>query len=168
MPEHDSRLERHAQSAATRRVAQRAHVDAEFRSQRLKGPQPSGVFPGPPGPEREALERSQAAFAAELGVSPDTYRVWDSGRRPAPARILNRARSRASSETPERRTRVVGDRKSPVPSGVAESADVHTDQDGENTKGKGFLVVPIRNECATLAEGLRRHGTTTVPSAHGT
>ena len=116
--------------------------------------------------------------------------------------------SRASSETPERRTRVVGDRKSPVPSGVAESADVHTDQDGENTKGKGFLVVPIRNECArsvedpsrsrpasrvphsigfrrdaqlgserrlralqrfpTLAEGLRRHGTTTVPSAHGT
>ena len=42
---------------------------------------------------REALERSQAAFAAELGVSPDTYRVWDSGRRPAPARILNRARA---------------------------------------------------------------------------
>ena len=42
---------------------------------------------------REALERSQAAFAAELGVSPETYRVWDSGRRPAPARILNRARA---------------------------------------------------------------------------
>ena len=46
MPEHDSRLERHAQSTATRRVAQRAHVDAEFRGQRLKGPQPSGVFAG--------------------------------------------------------------------------------------------------------------------------
>ena len=36
----------HAQSAATRRVAQRAHVDAEFRGQRLKGPQPVGVFAG--------------------------------------------------------------------------------------------------------------------------
>jgi len=40
---------------------------------------------------REALERSQAAFAVALGVAPETYRVWDSGRRPAPARILNRA-----------------------------------------------------------------------------
>ena len=31
---------------------------------------------------REALDFSQAAFAAELGVSPETHRVWDSGRRP--------------------------------------------------------------------------------------
>ena len=50
MPEHDSRLERHAQSAATRRVAQRAHVDAKFRGQRLEGPQSSGVFAGRQGP----------------------------------------------------------------------------------------------------------------------
>ncbi len=42
---------------------------------------------------REALERSQAAFAAELGVSPETYRVWDSGRRPPPSRIIDRARA---------------------------------------------------------------------------
>ena len=41
---------------------------------------------------REALACSQAAFAAELGVSPDTYRVWDAGRRPTPVRILDRAR----------------------------------------------------------------------------
>ena len=41
---------------------------------------------------REALTCSQAAFAAELGVSPDTYRVWDAGRRPTPIRILDRAR----------------------------------------------------------------------------
>ncbi len=27
---------------------------------------------------REVLEISQAALAAELGVSPETYRVWDS------------------------------------------------------------------------------------------
>ncbi len=42
---------------------------------------------------REVLEISQAALAAELGVSPETYRVWDSGRRPPPARILDRARA---------------------------------------------------------------------------
>ena len=42
---------------------------------------------------REALDFSQSAFAAELGVSPETYRVWDSGRRPTPARILERARA---------------------------------------------------------------------------
>ena len=42
---------------------------------------------------RKALEFSQSAFAAVLGVSPDTYRVWDSGRRPPPARFLDRARA---------------------------------------------------------------------------
>ena len=42
---------------------------------------------------REALECSQSAFAAELGVFLETYRVWDSGRRSAPARILDRARA---------------------------------------------------------------------------
>ena len=42
---------------------------------------------------REALDFSQAAFAAELGVSPETHRVWDSGRRPPPEPILDRARA---------------------------------------------------------------------------
>ena len=42
---------------------------------------------------RETLEFSQAAFAAQLGVSPETYRVWDSGRRPPPTRILDQARA---------------------------------------------------------------------------
>ncbi len=42
---------------------------------------------------REALEFSQSAFAAELGVSPETHRVWDSGRRPPPEPILDLARA---------------------------------------------------------------------------
>ncbi len=42
---------------------------------------------------RQAVSLSQAAFAAELGVSPETYRVWDSGRRPPPAHVLDRARA---------------------------------------------------------------------------
>ncbi len=43
---------------------------------------------------REALDFSQAAFAAELGVSPETHRVWDFGRRPPRDRALTgRARS---------------------------------------------------------------------------
>ena len=42
---------------------------------------------------RTTLHLSQAAFAAELGASPETYRVWDSGRRPPPSRILDRARA---------------------------------------------------------------------------
>ena len=41
---------------------------------------------------REALGFSQSAFAAELAVSRETYRVWDSGRRPAPSQIVDRAR----------------------------------------------------------------------------
>lgn len=40
---------------------------------------------------RQALSLSQAAFAAELGVSPETYRVWDSARRQPPAHVLDRA-----------------------------------------------------------------------------
>ena len=42
---------------------------------------------------RQALGLSQSALAAELGVSSETYRAWDSGRRPAPARILARVRA---------------------------------------------------------------------------
>jgi DNA-binding transcriptional regulator YiaG len=40
---------------------------------------------------RLALELSQSTFAAQLGVPLETYRTWDSGRRPARHDILNRA-----------------------------------------------------------------------------
>ena len=33
---------------------------------------------------RIALGQSQAAFAAMLGVSPESYRTWDAGRRATP------------------------------------------------------------------------------------
>ena len=42
---------------------------------------------------REGLGLSQWAFAAQLGVAPESYRPWDAGRRPAPAAILIRARA---------------------------------------------------------------------------
>ena len=41
---------------------------------------------------RIALSQSQAAFAAMLGVSPESYRTWDAGRRATPPKILARAR----------------------------------------------------------------------------
>jgi DNA-binding transcriptional regulator YiaG len=41
---------------------------------------------------RIALALSQAAFADRLGVSAETDRTWDSGRRPPPGDILKRAR----------------------------------------------------------------------------
>lgn len=41
---------------------------------------------------RQQLQASQESFAALLGVPDETYRVWDSGRRPAPLTILARAR----------------------------------------------------------------------------
>ena len=34
---------------------------------------------------RIALGQSQAAFAALLGVSPESYRTWDTGRRATPS-----------------------------------------------------------------------------------
>ena len=37
---------------------------------------------------RIALGQSQAAFAAMLGASPESYRTWDSGRRATPLKIL--------------------------------------------------------------------------------
>ena len=45
---------------------------------------------------RIALGQSQAAFAAMLGVSPESYRTWDAGRRVPPPKILARARASAT------------------------------------------------------------------------
>ena len=45
---------------------------------------------------RIALDQSQAAFAAMLGVSPESYRTWDAGRRATPPKILARARALAT------------------------------------------------------------------------
>ena len=45
---------------------------------------------------RIALGQSQAAFAAMLGASPESYRTWDAGRRATPPKILARARALAT------------------------------------------------------------------------
>ena len=45
---------------------------------------------------RIALGKSQAAFAAMLGVSPESYRTWDAGRRATPPKLLARARALAA------------------------------------------------------------------------
>ena len=45
---------------------------------------------------RIALGQSQAVFAAMLGVSPESYRTWDAGRRATPPKILARARALAT------------------------------------------------------------------------
>ena len=45
---------------------------------------------------RIAMGQSQAAFAAMLGVSPESYRTWDAGRRATPLTILARARALAT------------------------------------------------------------------------
>ena len=45
---------------------------------------------------RLALGKSQAAFAAMLGVSPESYRTWDAGRRATPLKIFARARALAT------------------------------------------------------------------------
>ena len=42
---------------------------------------------------RIALGQSQAAFAAMLGVSPESYRTWDAGRRATPPHVMARARA---------------------------------------------------------------------------
>ena len=54
---------------------------------------------------RIALGQSQAAFAATLGVSPESYRTWDTGRRVTPPKMLpdrsaSRHRNRPASEAP--------------------------------------------------------------------
>ena len=45
---------------------------------------------------RIALGQSQAAFAAMLGVSPESYRTWDAGRRATPPKVLARAKALAA------------------------------------------------------------------------
>ena len=45
---------------------------------------------------RIALGQSQAAFAAMLGASPESYRTWDAGRRAPPPTVLARARALAT------------------------------------------------------------------------
>ena len=45
---------------------------------------------------RVALGKSQAAFATMLGVSPESYRTWDAGRRATPPKMLARARALAT------------------------------------------------------------------------
>ena len=45
---------------------------------------------------RIAVGQSQAAFAAMLGVSSESYRTWDSGRRATPSQVIVRARALAT------------------------------------------------------------------------
>ena len=45
---------------------------------------------------RIVLGQSQTAFAAMLGVSPESYRTWDAGRRVTPPKMLARARALAT------------------------------------------------------------------------
>ena len=49
---------------------------------------------------RDALGLSQLSFAAQLGVSLETYRTWDSGRRPTRPEILTRANELALRADP--------------------------------------------------------------------
>ncbi len=51
---------------------------------------------------RLQLQRSQREFAALLGVSAETYRTWDSGRRAVPGIWLAKARALAAAENPRR------------------------------------------------------------------
>ena len=45
---------------------------------------------------RIAVGKSQVAFAAMLGVSPESYRTWDAGRRVPPPKLRARARALAT------------------------------------------------------------------------
>jgi DNA-binding transcriptional regulator YiaG len=51
---------------------------------------------------RLRLRLSQPQFAALLGVSAETYRTWDSGRRVAPPAWLDKARALAAANDPGR------------------------------------------------------------------
>jgi DNA-binding XRE family transcriptional regulator len=49
---------------------------------------------------RDALALSQSRFAAQLGVTLETYRTWDSGRRPVRPDVLTRANELALRADP--------------------------------------------------------------------
>jgi DNA-binding transcriptional regulator YiaG len=51
---------------------------------------------------RVATKLSQAEFAARIGVSADTFRMWDAGRRTPPAEILAKARVLAEAGSHDR------------------------------------------------------------------
>ena len=51
---------------------------------------------------RLRLRLSQSKFASLLGVSAETYRTWDSGRRAVPAACLDKARALAANNDPDR------------------------------------------------------------------
>jgi DNA-binding transcriptional regulator YiaG len=51
---------------------------------------------------RLQLQLSQPQFARLLGVSAETYRAWDSGRRAMPGAWLHRARELTVIEDPRR------------------------------------------------------------------
>jgi DNA-binding XRE family transcriptional regulator len=44
---------------------------------------------------RVSAKLSQAAFAIRLGVPPESYRLWDAGRRDPPSAVLAKARALA-------------------------------------------------------------------------
>lgn len=51
---------------------------------------------------RLQLKLSQAQFAKMLGVSAETYRTWDSGRRPVPGSWMDKVREFATTNDPHR------------------------------------------------------------------
>src|SRR5262245_56181742 len=51
---------------------------------------------------RLRLQLSQSQFATLLGVSAETYRTWDSGRRLVPEEWLDKARAAPSANDPNR------------------------------------------------------------------
>ena len=51
---------------------------------------------------RSRVQRSQPEFARLLGVSAETYRTWDSGRRTVPDAWLDKARALAAINDPDR------------------------------------------------------------------
>ena len=53
---------------------------------------------------RIALGQSQAAFAATLGASSESYRTWDAGRRATPPKVLAHARALATHRDAGRAT----------------------------------------------------------------
>ena len=75
--------------------------------------------------------------------------------------------SRLCPQAPEGRPRVIGNRKTSVPSSIAKSPDVHPDQGRENTKREEFLVVvPMHDEgLGSVKDVLRRPTASRVPNS---